>query len=146
MKQLIPGESSPYRKWFNKWVEKNAKGKVLEVGKNLQWDYDFPSIDTDTRVNPTFLGDICNSSLPDETYDTVLCNGMCEFIPDTQRMVDEIMRILKPGGVAIFGFVGKDYPPYKPDWNFYDNNIKFKGIKERKDFDNKYHYIICQKS
>jgi SAM-dependent methyltransferase len=145
MKQLIPGEASPYRKWFNKWVEKNAKGKVLDIGKSPQWDYGFPTIDINPSLKPTFTGNIEKTSFPSDTFDTILCNGMYEHVSNPQMMIDEVMRILKPRGTVIFGFVGKDYPPYKPDWNYYDNETPLKGEKEKKDFDNKYHYIVCQK-
>jgi hypothetical protein len=54
---------------------------------------------------------------------------------------------LDKGGTAIFGFVGKDYKPYKKNWQFYEDNIDFKDFKivEKKDFGNKYHFIICKK-
>ena len=132
------------RMWYNDWVERNAKGKVLDVGKSLYWDYGFETIDINEKLSPNIVGDICNSNLPTSAYDMVLCNGMYEFVSDPQRMVDEVRRILKPGGVAIFGFVGKDYKPYKKDWKYYEENIVFKmKIIEKKDFDN-YHFIICE--
>lgn len=146
MKQLLPAPPSKYRKWFNEWVKKNAKGNVLEIGKSVHWDYEFPTLDINPALKPTFVGNIEKTNFPDGVYDMVLCNGMCEFVSNTQAMVDEVMRILKPGGIAAFGFVGKDYQPYKPDWNFYDNDVKFKNILETKNFNKEYHYIICQKS
>jgi len=141
---LIPSES---RLYYNEWVERNAKGIVLDVGKSRYWDYGFPTIDTNKKLNPNYCQDICNSNLADDFFDTVLSNGMYEFVSDPQVMVSEVYRILKSGGKAIFGFVGKDYPPYRKYWKFYNNNIdlgKFE-ILEKKDFNN-YHFIICQKS
>jgi SAM-dependent methyltransferase len=141
---LIPSKS---RIWYNDWVGKNAKGIVLDVGKSVYWDYGFPTIDTNKKLEPTHCQDICNSNLDSEFYDTVLCNGMFEFVSDPQVMVNEVYRILKPGGKAIFGFVGKDYKPYRKYWKFYNNNIDFKEfeILEKKNFDNNYHFIICRK-
>jgi SAM-dependent methyltransferase len=139
-------DPSPYRIWYNDWVEKHAKGNVLDVGKSRYWDYGFPTIDTNKKLNPTIVQDICNCNLPDGTYDMVLCNGMYECVSEPKKMVDEVMRILKPKGVAIFGFVGKDYKPYKKDWKFYDKNIDFsKWGKSYKDFNNEYNFIICLK-
>ena len=141
-KGLIP---SPSRIWYNKWIEKNAKGEVLDVGKSTLWEYGFPTIDTSSKLNPTFIGDICDCVLKDNSYDVVLCNGMYEFVMFPQRMVDECMRILKPKGKVIFGFVGKGYKPYKREWLFYEHgDIKFTGEIKRKDFNN-YHFIICSK-
>lgn len=133
---------SDFRIWYNKWVEKNAKGRVLDVGKSQYWDYGFPTIDTNKELKPTFVGDIQKTSFPDNTFDLVLCNGMYEFVDNPQKMVDEVMRI---GIKAIFGFVGRGYKPYKENWQFYEGDIKFKGVIEKKDFDNKYHFIICRK-
>lgn len=145
--KLIDSVPSESRIWYNDWVSKNAEGNVLDVGKSQYWDYEFKTIDTNQKLNPTILGDICNSRLPDNTYDMVLCNGMYECVDNPLKMMNEVYRILKPEGKAIFGFVGKDYKPYKKDWKFYNKDIDFKDFKviETKDFDNNYHFIICQK-
>jgi len=128
------------RIWYNDWISKNAKGNVLDVGKSIHWDYGFKTIDINKELNPTHLGNISETDFPDNMFDLVLCNGMYECVDDPQKMVDEVIRISKK---AIFGFVGKNYEPYKSDWKFYDNNIKFKGKVEKKDF-NDYHFIICE--
>lgn len=136
---------SPCRAWYNDWVKDNVKGKVLDVGKSRFWDYGFETIDINKRLNPSIIGDICNSGLSDNTYDTILSNGMYEFVEDPQKMVDEVKRILKPEGIAIFGFVTKNYKPYKKDWKYYDENIEFgMNIIKTKEFDN-YKFIICKK-
>lgn len=137
---------SPCREWYNEWVERNAEGKVLDVGKSIHWEYGFNTIDNNPEIKPTFIGNICKTEILDNTYDTVLCMGMYEFVEDPQAMVDEIYRILKKGGKVLFGFVGKNYIPYKKDWKFYDNNIDFGNFKilKKKDF-NDYHFIVCKK-
>lgn len=38
---------------------------------------------------------------PDRTFDVVYSNGVLHHTPDTSRAVQEIHRVLKPGGVAI---------------------------------------------
>ena len=135
-KDSIP---SPSRLWYNKWVEKNAKGKVLDVGKSTYWDYGFPTLDINRDLNPTFIGNIKKTSFPDKTFNLVLCNGMYEFVDDSQKMIDEVLRI---GEKAIFGFVGKEYKPYKKEWKFYEGKERLPK-HTKKDFDNKYHFIIC---
>lgn len=138
---------SPNRIWYNEWISKNAKGKVLDVGKSTFWDYDFPTIDIRKKLEPTYVGDICRTSLPSDYFEMVLCNGMYECVSNPQKMVDEVYRILKPEGKVIFGFVGKDYIPYRRNWKFYDENIDFKDFRilEKKYFDKNYHFIICKK-
>jgi len=117
----------------------------LDVGKSRFWDYGFPTIDTNKGLKPTFVGNIEKTAFPDDTFDTILCNGMYEFVEYPQKMVDEVMRILKPDGKAIFGFVGRGYKPYKTRWFFYEKgDIAFKNVAEEKDFDN-YYFIACQK-
>ena len=46
--------------------------------------------------------DICNLPFADNTYDVILCNHVLEHIPDDQRAMEELYRVLKPGGWGIF--------------------------------------------
>jgi ubiquinone/menaquinone biosynthesis C-methylase UbiE len=46
------------------------------------------------------LGDAENLSFPDASFDIVYSNGVLHHTPDTQRAIDEIHRVLRPGGVA----------------------------------------------
>jgi len=153
MKELKKGfDPSPSRIWYNDWVSKNVNGLVLDIGKSRFWDYSdtpysYKSLDINESLNPDLVTDICDNTLCSGSFDFILCNEMYEFVSDPQKMVDEVYRILDKGGTAIFGFVGKDYKPYKKNWNFYENNIDFKKFKimEKKSFDNNYHFIICTK-
>ncbi|MEO9952764.1 methyltransferase domain-containing protein [Nonlabens sp.] len=45
--------------------------------------------------------DICNLPFKDNEFDFILCNHVLEHIPDDQKAMQEIYRILKPGGTAI---------------------------------------------
>jgi len=40
--------------------------------------------------------------VPDESFDTVLCTDVLEHLEEPSQAVKEAMRILKPGGVAIY--------------------------------------------
>lgn len=149
MIKMLKKDSAPseFRLWYNDWVEKNAFGVVLDVGKSTYWDYEFPTIDINKDLKPTFVGNIEKTDFKDNTYDVVLCNGMYECVEDPQKMVNEVMRILKPGGKAIFGFVGEGYKPYKKPWKFFRfGDINFRGIIQRSEFFNQYYFIICQKN
>ncbi|MBC9795153.1 class I SAM-dependent methyltransferase [Sinomicrobium weinanense] len=46
--------------------------------------------------------DICNLPFEDNSFDFVLCNHVLEHIPDDTRAMQELYRILKPGGTGIF--------------------------------------------
>jgi len=45
--------------------------------------------------------DICNLPFKDNEYDFILCNHVLEHIPDDTKAMEEIFRVLKPGGTAI---------------------------------------------
>jgi len=147
MKKLIKHfKTSPCRIWYNEWVEKNARGSVLNVGKSEIWSYGFPTIDTNEKLSPTFVDDICDCKLDSNSYDVVLCNGMYEFVEDPQKMVNEVCRLLKAGGTAIFGFVNESYRAYKKPWKAYkEGDIEFPGKIVKTKLFNNYVFIICRK-
>ena len=45
--------------------------------------------------------DICNLPFKDNEFDVVFCNHVLEHIPDDIRAMQELYRILKPGGMSI---------------------------------------------
>jgi len=46
--------------------------------------------------------DICNLPFEDNSFDMILCNHVLEHIPDDTKAMQELYRILKPGGTGIF--------------------------------------------
>ncbi len=45
--------------------------------------------------------DICDLPFDDNSYDIILCNHVLEHIPDDTKAMQELLRVLKPGGMAI---------------------------------------------
>jgi SAM-dependent methyltransferase len=45
--------------------------------------------------------DICNLPFENNQYDVILCNHVLEHIPDDTKAMQELFRVLKPGGMAI---------------------------------------------
>ena len=43
------------------------------------------------------------TSFPDGSFDVVVCNQMYEHVPDAYQLLQEIYRVLVPGGVCYFG-------------------------------------------
>lgn len=46
--------------------------------------------------------DICNLPFEDNTFDVILCNHVLEHIPDDTKAMQELLRVMKPGGWGIF--------------------------------------------
>lgn len=46
--------------------------------------------------------DICNLPFKNDTYDIILCNHVLEHITDDTKAMQELFRVLKPGGMGIF--------------------------------------------
>jgi SAM-dependent methyltransferase len=45
--------------------------------------------------------DICDLPFEDNSYDIIFCNHVLEHIPDDTKAMQELFRVLKPGGMAI---------------------------------------------
>ena len=63
--------------------------------------------------------DICNLPFDDNSYDIILCNHVLEHIPDDTKAMEELYRVLKPGGYGIFQ-IPQDL---NRDVTFEDNSI-----------------------
>ena len=46
--------------------------------------------------------DICNLPFKDNAFDVILCNHVLEHIPDDTKAMEEMYRILRPGGFGVF--------------------------------------------
>ena len=49
--------------------------------------------------------DICHLPFEDNAYDIIFCNHVLEHIPDDTKAMQELYRVLKPGGMGIFQYV-----------------------------------------
>lgn len=96
--------------------------KVLDVGGgradfNHSYDVFFPnrfSVDIDPKREPDLVADVHNLPIKDNTYEFVLCTEVIEHCHDPQKAVNEMMRVLKPGGTCVlttrFMFPIHDFP------------------------------------
>ncbi len=46
--------------------------------------------------------DICNLPFEDNSFDVIFCNHVLEHIPDDTKAMQELYRIMKPGGWGVF--------------------------------------------
>ena len=45
--------------------------------------------------------------LPSSSFDVITCSQIYEHVPSDKKLMDEIMRLLKPGGVCYFAAVNR---------------------------------------
>lgn len=82
-----------------------APGVVREAGKAFR----------DAGAASGFtLADVREIPFADGSFDVVYSMGTIEHFPETQQAVEEIFRVLRPGGVAIIGVPNKLDPFLRP--------------------------------
>jgi ubiquinone/menaquinone biosynthesis C-methylase UbiE len=70
--------------------------------------FDLWGLKSDLRVS-----DAENLDFPSETFDIVYSHGVLHHTPDTARSIDEIHRVLKPGGRAMIMLYHRDSYNYR---------------------------------
>lgn len=82
-------------------------GVVLDVGsrsapyRSLVPATDYLTLDIDPAIGADVVGDIHDVPRPDDSFDTIICTEVLEHCRDPQRAVDELRRLLRPGGVCV---------------------------------------------
>ena len=104
--------------------------KRFKKMKNLEY--------TTTDLNSpiaTVKADICDLPFEDNAYDFIICNHVLEHIPDDTKAMQELYRVLAPGGTAILQV------PYEADrtTTFEDDTIT--NPKERAKIFGQYDHV-----
>ncbi|MDH4146842.1 MAG: class I SAM-dependent methyltransferase [Acidimicrobiia bacterium] len=109
--------------------------RVLETSPRLDHRYrvamgswfDYRSSDYDERAHRGVLRlDLQAIDLPDEDVDVMLSPHVLEHVPDTDRALAEIHRILAPGGVLYLQvpvLQGRTAPPAEPEFHGDDTPV-----------------------
>lgn len=71
--------------------------KRFKVQQNL----DYTTTDIESPL-ATVKADICNLPFENDQYDVILCNHVLEHITDDRKAMQELYRVMKPGGWGIF--------------------------------------------
>lgn len=71
--------------------------KLFRKLKNL----DYTTTDLESPL-ADIKADICNLPFEDNAFDVILCNHVLEHIPDDTKAMQELYRVLKPGGFGVF--------------------------------------------
>ena len=77
-------------------------------------DYDLSAHRADLKLDLQYL------DLPDDSFDVVLSSHVLEHVPDTDRALDELYRIIKPGGQLLLMVPvpqGATAPPDEPEYH-----------------------------
>jgi len=112
-------------------LRKNAKSEiVLDAGAGaspyrklicgIYHSCDFPVTNPSVEsAQHTFLCDLVSLPAENNTYSTVICNQVLEHVRDPQTVIDELFRVLKPGGKLILTAPGC-YGEHMIPFNYYN--------------------------
>lgn len=98
--------------------------------KNL----DYTTIDLNSPLADV-KADICNLPFEDGSFDVILCNHVLEHIIDDRKAMQELYRVMRPGGWGIFQ-IPQDL---KRETTFEDDSIT--GKKERTEIFGQYDHV-----
>lgn len=94
---------------FLKSTQNNIKYKMLHFAPEQAFYKRFKKMEhldyVTTDLNSPLAdvkADICNLPFESNTFDIILCNHVLEHIPDDTKAMQELYRVMKPGGMGIF--------------------------------------------
>lgn len=91
---------------LDRFIEAHAStGRTLDIGaQNGPYAGFFPNrvaLDIRPGHGVQVLGDAQALGLSSSAFDVVLCTEVLEHLPEPQRAIDEMFRVLKPGGTLL---------------------------------------------
>ncbi len=92
------------------------RGDLLDVGAGRSRRYapvctgvtSYKTMDVSDAGKPDIVGSAEAIPLPDASFDSVLCTQVLEHVPHPVKVIEEIFRVLKPGGLCLLT---------APQWN-----------------------------
>ena len=96
--------------WVLDLGSKDGADMAALSAETIALDLNFTAVEADTEY---ILSDGTRSPFKSETFDFILCNQVFEHVPDTEALVEEMARILKPGGEVLITFPNR-LAPTKP--------------------------------
>lgn len=92
---------------------------ILNIGSGVhRYRRDVINLDIFPYEGVDVVADATALPFPEDTADAMLCVAMLEHVPNPQKVVDEMLRVLKPGGQA-YVFVPFVYPFHASPNDFY---------------------------
>jgi SAM-dependent methyltransferase len=129
-------------KGTNQLLKKIAKGKVLDIGAGrlaykkmlLQYCDEYKSVDfrkTNDKLDYVADAQDMKKVIKDNQFDTVFCSQVLEHVPEPQKAINEMYRVLKKGGHAILSVPFLGYLHNEPHdfFRYTKHSLKFMGEK-----------------
>ena len=115
---------------------RHGRGRLLDAGagrmayrETLEASCDaYEGLDVaDPTGRMNHIADLQDTGLPDAQYDTVVCTQVLQHLPEPDRAVREISRILKPGGKAVISVPHLVWLHNEPHdyWRFTGHGLRF---------------------
>ncbi len=109
------------------------KGRVLDVGCGMKpflkfvYSHAYTGMDKSVKVNPDVGGSALNIPFTDDSFDSVICSEVLEHLKEPAKALDEVRRVLRPGGIAYITCPMCWCLHYEPDdyWRFTDYSLKY---------------------
>jgi len=107
------------RPFINAFLSKYATNvPTLDIGASGDDHKEyFPNrttLDVDASKNSDVIGDAHHLPFKDESFEVIVCSEMLEHADNPQQVINEIQRVLKPGGLVVlttrFAFPVHDAP------------------------------------
>lgn len=81
--------------------------------------YQSCDIDDNRAHSHTFLCDVQSVPQSDDSYDAILCIQVLQFVPEPQKAINELYRILRPGG-SLFLTAPQGWGIHSPPYHFFN--------------------------
>lgn len=108
-----------------------AKDKNNRYSKKDEWilpllaNVDYKVLDSVSDYNPDIVGDIHDLPFADNSLDAITCIGVLEHVKNPFKAVEEMHRVLKPGGFCYVSVPFLYY--YHPVKDYYNDYWRFTG-------------------
>ena len=95
-----------------KQVDRYVSGRVLNAGCGSRdiWPIvsgfggaELVNYDIESTIPGAVLGSLLEIPFPSDSFDSIICNAVLEHVPEVDRVMAELVRVLKPGGYLIAG-------------------------------------------
>ena len=123
-----------YLDWFIQKFAADVKGHCLEFLDD-QYASRFKDridkldiLNKDYIPSATIVADLTQpNNIPSDTYDCIICTYVLHVIAEPEKMISELYRILKPGGVLLVAVpnITINYPMFPEYWRFTERGLHY---------------------